>query len=474
MKSQPERDSSAFPLPFVITSLIGRLSILPYMAVQIGQDAQPVLFGEIWSSRDSSLRSEIWPSHRGGLVFRVRETPSTGPVHTGLDFLDAAGSCVIVPKAQRDHFLTLHSLAAAPLLIDLITLSHARITSRHSTGNPELANIYERLPHTKTFYLAPTPSASQLAPVANGSEEATVGQNVFPFSGQGADSNRDSGETSTLSLEIEELQRLRTSLADLEDEVVARARWLADTVGHTPPPSLVDCDDLQCVLRVILRKAGYAAEGLLGHTDEGPPTKHTSQRDKKLGLEIPLPPWRGGSNSPDFNPLADDGREEWMTLIILGLLCGFAVVLVHIPYSAISRLFLARMRRGSWPYWKREGGMQLDDGDEAGEDLSKKHSLISSPLEVDGFRGVQVVGWEDETGFNETLGIERCQSGVVEYPRRGGVDEMERIQDEGTDEMLPTIGDEIASFQFALALVEGMVAAEEERSRGSRASRSPT
>lgn len=278
-----------------------------------------------------------------------------------------------------------------------------------------------------------------------------------------------------MTLEIEELQRLRTSLADLEEEVVSRTRWLADAVGHAPPPGLADCDNLQCVLHVILRKVGYAAESLLGYDDEGPPTtKHTNQRDNKPGLEIPLPPWHGGPKSTDSNPLIDDGREELMALLILGLLCGFAVALVHIPYATISRQFLARMRRGSWSHCRRGGEMQPDDEGEVGEILSEKQSLSYGPLEVDEFRGVRVVGWEDETDFDETLGIGRCQSDVAECPGRRGVVEMGHIQDEGGDEMLPTIGDEIASFQSALALVEGLVAAEEERSRESRASRSPT
>ncbi|KAL2125864.1 hypothetical protein VTI74DRAFT_2449 [Chaetomium olivicolor] len=126
---------------------------------------------------------------------------------------------------------------------------------------------------------------------------------------------------------------------------------------------------------------------------------------------------------------------------------------------------------GRWLWWRREGGIRLEDGPE-----NRERGVVGDPYEHrDEKRGI----WDEEERDWDEKDAVLLEDSCEEEARGGSEAESEaesesesesEIQgesgDQNQDRELLALGEELASFMAALDLVEGIVAAEEERVAG--------
>ncbi|KAJ4300480.1 hypothetical protein N0V88_003155 [Collariella sp. IMI 366227] len=298
----------------------------------------------------------------------------------------------------------------------------------------------------------------------------------------------------TLSHELADLSALQDQLTSLSREISRRERWLAQATGTAPPPlDLAACSSISCVFDAILRKAKYAATALFNPSKDNFPDQSSNQT-----TTLPLPPWRRGKeDDDDADLLPFDFLALNLPFAVFGLLLVMASLFhrfdrdgcddasVALPFSAAAeeslrnrpgrlreewrwRFWAQFLRRGDgsesslgWFWWRRdEGRIRLEDGLPGLEDGERGAGDVGYESR-DEKRGI----WEnEERNWDEKDAVlledSEVEDGEVSETESEGESESEGGSESGG---LSTLGDELASFRAALDLVEGIVAAEENR-----------
>ncbi|KAK4246399.1 hypothetical protein C7999DRAFT_33205 [Corynascus novoguineensis] len=401
------------------------------------------------------------------------------------------------------------------------------------------------------------PEASEKVPTSNlgsrpATQEPTVvsDQNVLVLDREDVPSsgNQESG----LELELAELRALRTRLAQLAEEIDARAKWLAQIAKQTPSATVVtstsvaDCDEPRCVARGVFRKVRYAIGAILSRDADnggggGSDDVGLEDDDRKPGSQTKAPtetnnpsisPRRGGdghggdNSSTAATPQQQHGLEAVTTLekeendgndgndgndetnlpptfqsvvsVLLAQLnwqLSLLAIVLGCCYASMrwfrNRVVLRRLRSllplrepgvpvrqsmrpcdgayDSWRSWRApEGRGTLRPQERLVEKGESCHFCMGQ--EEEGNSNEKV--YEDEKGLywdekSDRYEVEPAATDDAANDR-GMVEEEEEEEDDDDDDEEPlTLGEEIASFRSALELVEGMVAAQEERIRPS-------
>ncbi|KAG7288035.1 hypothetical protein NEMBOFW57_007555 [Staphylotrichum longicolle] len=301
-----------------------------------------------------------------------------------------------------------------------------------------------------------------------GDDEPATGEDVLT-----PDNNESAQHESFLARELADLRALQNQLAVLAKEVHARERWLAEAVGAATPSGIADCDGVVCVVRTILRKTKYAAQGAVySNNDE--------TNEPPLDRTIPLPPWRRpntnntdpssppGSEPSDADGAAgdDDSFNPFGPEVLV--LVAFNIIF-FVGFSLIRALFPLRIAANPESLHRQACALEREvsahEWQEFEEEQAARYGGSCFPSS----------GWWGGQGRREVdLGDEeRVQLGAGEEcwdEKEGYVDEKMPQADEvgggyesDSDEELRVLGEEISSFRSALALVEDLVAAEDER-----------
>ncbi|KAK3306612.1 uncharacterized protein B0T15DRAFT_527719 [Chaetomium strumarium] len=310
------------------------------------------------------------------------------------------------------------------------------------------------------------------------------------------------GESTTLERELADLHVLRVQLAELEKEVSSRETWLAQATGltpHRPPPSIADCDSLRCIVQALRCKAAHAASALLNtassDTNHANITHHPSRNTTTL-VEIPVPPWRtngtrtappGSLTSAPIPAVVEDGvvgGSDDPPLALLLLLVGLAGLACLGTQLALSCCRVGRQglagalpppvtvtRRGPG-WWRAVWEQRLVDGASLWRRSGQRGGVQVRLGEEEGYGNGEGYEYRDEKGpcyLDEKTAHAHAlyEAGGDEEEERDGERDMESecaSEAEEEEEEL-TLGEELASFRAALDLVEGIVAAEEQRAR---------
>ncbi|KAL2159808.1 hypothetical protein VTH06DRAFT_1941 [Thermothelomyces fergusii] len=300
--------------------------------------------------------------------------------------------------------------------------------------------------------------------------------------------------------ELAELRALRARLSRLVDAVDARARQRRrrGRAAASAPPVLLDCDGPACVARAVLRKAAYAAR--VARRGNRPGEDESGDGERKRA--------RSGRPGAAASPAGRGGCGALPPPLLLMLLLLIPAIVVGCVAAVRCRRDCAgtgrrRRRRGSSPSlllpvhepavpdqpWRRVRGCGFAGWQPEGmatpadEQRPGPVEKGGEPLRC-GLDGREKAGGlQTESGGTEkrrcsdreagdryvdepsVTRVAEHQDGMV-VEEVGYVEEEDEYGDEDDDEeLLLTLGDEIASFRSALELVEGMVAAQEERSR---------
>ncbi|KAK4238080.1 hypothetical protein C8A03DRAFT_44132 [Achaetomium macrosporum] len=316
-------------------------------------------------------------------------------------------------------------------------------------------------------------------------------------------------ESTTLSRELADLHVLRVQLAELEKEVSNRETWLAEATGlkpsYRPSSSIAECDSLRCFVQALLRKAAYAASAVLNtdssnnNNNNDADITHSSNRNATSLVTIPLPLWRTDDGTRTAHPTspamsapipadrdhrpqpAAEVEDEFVggiddsPVALFILLVGFVALaclgMEIIPYCCcrvergggnlleirgtgglLPPPVTATGRPGWWRtgFWERRGGGQIrlreEDGNRNGYGYECRDEKDGCYLdEKTAPHALYEDGGDDEDGESDVKSESGCEA------------------EEEEEEL--TLGEELASFRAALDLVEGIVAAEEQRAR---------
>ncbi|KAL2177180.1 uncharacterized protein P884DRAFT_277936 [Thermothelomyces heterothallicus CBS 202.75] len=344
-------------------------------------------------------------------------------------------------------------------------------------------------------------------PAAQESGVAVPGQSMLISGGGGGGGEEDlwsprGRESDSFDLEVElelaELRALRVRLSRLADEVDARAQRLGRVAGQeaaaaaaaaAPAPALVDCDGPACVARTVLRKAGYAVRAVrLGDGDDDDDDPEPRGRPETVG------PDGGGGGSGRREGTEPPTLLRWpLGLLLMVIIMGCCVAAAgRLRNRAVTR----RRRRappslpfhepevphqpprrfhgGALTWWRPQRVVperQITSADER-RPVEKGggpwHRCLDDREEEDD--PGKEKGGDDEKRPCLDEGSDRYvdEPSVTEVAEHGSgavVEEVDYYLEEEEEEELLTLGEEIASFRSALELVEGMVAAQEERLR---------
>ncbi|AEO55446.1 hypothetical protein MYCTH_2299295 [Thermothelomyces thermophilus ATCC 42464] len=349
-------------------------------------------------------------------------------------------------------------------------------------------------------------------PAAQEPGVAVPGQSVLISGGGGGGGEEDLSsprgrESDSFDLEVElelaELRALRVRLSRLADEVDARAQRLGRVAGleaaeaaaaapaAAPAPALVDCDGPACVARTVLRKAGYAVSAVrLGDGDGDDDDDNNDPEPRGRPETVGPDGGGGGSGRGEGTGTEPPTLLRWPLGLLLVVIMGCVAAAGCLRNRAVTR----RRRRappslpfhepevpyqpprrfqGSPPTWwrpQRVPERQITSADE------------QRPVEKGGGPWHCCLDdWEEEDDLGKEKGGDekrRCLdegsdrymdepsvTEVAEHNSGAVVEEVDYELEEEEEEELLTLGEEIALFRSALELVEGMVAAQEERLR---------
>ncbi|KAL2021923.1 hypothetical protein VTK56DRAFT_6342 [Thermocarpiscus australiensis] len=279
-----------------------------------------------------------------------------------------------------------------------------------------------------------------------------------------------------IETELAALQSLRRQLAELEKEVYDRERRLAemmrlDSVAALDDDDDDDCAGLRCVVRVILRKAEYAAAAIFSsdgaeqrdyHPDHGncTPINHNT-------LESPPP--HGPHDDSTKPEIPTDSKSDGPGNAITRPPCVKVVILFLVLAPLFRTVALWRERRSrrreehrrrwlGW-LWERVWGVGNLPG---GRVQGRRQGEIRAGG-GDGYDGC----WDKKAAMDMGEKKDYAPLGC-----RTETDTDEESESEGERELAEarssTLEDEFASFRAAVGLVEDMVAAEEGRAVGRR------